>query len=270
MQFQTGDARRLSAWAATLQAPTPGATFFNFIASHDGIGLRPAEGLLSEEELQTLIGTMQSFGGRISYRALEDGNSKPYEINIALFDAMQGTALGPDDLGIPRFVCAHAIMLGLEGIPGIYIHSLLGTHNDYERMESRGQNRSINRHQWQLAELETLLADRDSSHAQVFDAIKALLAVRQRQAAFHPNATQFTLHLGNQLFGFWRQSTDRRQSIFCISNVSAHEQPLYLSDINLISDEEWTDLISGDLMAGQVVALAPYRTVWITNRPDHR
>ena len=35
-----------------------GTTYFNFIASHDGIGLRPAEGLLKEEELSTLTDTM--------------------------------------------------------------------------------------------------------------------------------------------------------------------------------------------------------------------
>jgi sucrose phosphorylase len=232
--------------------------------------LRPAEGLLSEEELQTLIHTMESFGGRVSYRALDDGNSKPYEINIALFDALQGTVNGSDSMGMQRFVCAHAIMLGLEGIPGLYIHSLVGTRNDYQRLDSRGQNRAINRHQWELQELENALADPSSQHARVFKVICRLLSIRQRQAAFHPNATQFTLHLGDQLFGFWRQSADRRQSIFCISNISAEPQELLLSDINLIEGEHWTDLIAGDDMNEPLMTLEPYRTVWISNRLEHR
>jgi sucrose phosphorylase len=266
----TGDCAYLKQWMMSMPPPQHGTAYFNFVASHDGIGLRPAEGLLSEEELQTLIGTMREFGAHVSYRALEGGENKPYEINIALFDALQGTVDGPDDLGVPRFICAHAIMLGLEGIPGLYIHSLLGTRNDYERQQATGQNRAINRHQWDLAELETQLSDPQSTHARVFAALKALLSVRQRQAAFHPNATQFTLHLGDQLFGFWRQSGDRRQSIFCVSNISAQPQRLNLTEINLIEHEHWMDLISGEDCNGPFMLMEPYRTVWITNRRDHR
>ncbi len=93
--------------------------------------------------------------------------------------------------------------------------------------------------------------------------------MRRRQPAFHPNATQFTLHLGNQLFGYWRQSMDRRQSIFCVSNVSSELQDLALADINLIDTERWWDLIGEGALEGrgQVLELQPYQTVWITNRP---
>jgi sucrose phosphorylase len=256
----------------SMPPPQHGTAYFNFIASHDGIGLRPAEGLLSDEELNHLIATMRSFGGRVSYRRLQDGEKKPYEINIALFDALKGTLSGPDDYNIPRFVCAHAIMLGLEGIPGIYIHSLLGTRNDYARVERTGQLRAINRHQWSADELEARLDAPETEQAQVFTALMELLAIRQRQAAFHPNATQFTLHLGPRLFAFWRQSMDRRQSIFCISNISLSNQFLNLADINLIDTESWRDLISGRPVASRTeqVVLQPYQTLWLTNLPDHR
>ena len=266
----TGDCAHLKQWMMSMPPTLDGTAYFNFIASHDGIGLRPAEGLLSDDELQVFIDTMRRFGGDVSYRALEGGESKPYEVNISLFDALQGTVDGADEHGIARFVCAHAIMLALEGIPGIYIHSLLGTRNDYERLEKTGHKRAINRHQWRVDELEALLADAGSSHARVFSAIKGLLAIRQRQAAFHPNATQFTLHLRNQLFGFWRQSADRRQSIFCISNISCEPQVLHLTDINLIEAQQWSDLISGEDCASPEIVLAPYRTVWISNLRDHR
>lgn len=266
----TGDCFYLKQWMMSMPPPQLGTAYFNFIASHDGIGLRPAEGLLSDEELQTLIDTMRRCGGRVSYRALESDRNKPYEINIALFDALRGTVDGPDDWGVERFVCAHAIMLGLEGIPGIYIHSLLGTRNDREGLERAGHKRAINRRQWDADELAALLADSASAHAMVFRRIMALLAVRQRQAAFHPNATQFTLHLGRALFGFWRQSMDRRQSIFCVSNVSAQPRPLQLADINLTAYQTWSDLISGEDCVSTSVMLAPYRTVWISNLRDHR
>jgi sucrose phosphorylase len=264
----TGDCYYLKHWMMSMPPAQNGTAYFNFIASHDGIGLRPAEGLLSDEELQELIDTMQAFGGHVSYRALEDGQAKPYEINIALFDALQGTREGKDDLGIDRFICAHAIMLGLEGIPGIYIHSLLGTHNDYERVENTGHYRSINRHQWRYDDLEAELSRSDSQHYEVFRRLKELIAVRREQDAFHPNATMFTLHLGTALFGFWRQSIDRRQSIFCISNVNREEQALDLSQVNLIDSAEWVDLLGGEAITGreQVLMLRPYQTVWISNR----
>ena len=267
----TGDCRHLKMWMMSMPPAQNGTAYFNFIASHDGIGLRPAEGLLSDDELEALVETMRDFGGHVSYRALEDGKDKPYEINISLFDALQGTTSGADRWGVERFVCAHAVMLGLEGIPGIYIHSLFGTRNDYERVENSGHYRAINRHQWDYDQLVATLEDNNSVQGAVFACIKELLRIRQRQAAFHPNATQFTLHLGNAIFGFWRQSMDRRQSVFVISNVSNQSVPLMLSDINLIGTDDWVDLIGGVHFHSQeqVIDIQPYQVLWITNTPDY-
>jgi len=262
----TGSCGYLKQWMMSMPPARNGTAYFNFVASHDGIGLRPAEGLLSDAEINSLVKTMQGFGGHVSWRALDDGNSKPYEINIALIDALQGTVRGADDLGLQRFVCAHAIMLALEGIPAIYIHSLVGTHNDHQRVENSGHNRAINRHQWDYTKLEEALADQNSSHYIVYNQLKQLLKIRRQQSAFHPNATQFTLHLGDQLFGFWRQSLDRQQSLFCISNISDQGQTLTLADINLIDNEQWHDLISGQpCSGGNGIEMEPYQTVWITN-----
>ncbi len=275
----TGNCAHLKQWMMSMPPARNGTAYFNFIASHDGIGLRPAEGLLSDQEINTLITSMQSFGGRVSWRTLDNGDRKPYEINIALFDALQGTVEGADAMGVQRFVCAHAIMLALEGIPGIYLHSLVGTRNDQQRVDNSGHNRAINRHQWDYRQLEAELANRHSSHYAVYSQLKELLKIRRRQSAFHPNATQFTLHLGNQLFGFWRQSLDRQQSIFCISNISKQPQTLYLGDINLIDNEHWLDLITGLpcslesqdspqlSLSGTELLMQPYQTVWITNNP---
>ncbi|MEC9314801.1 MAG: alpha-amylase, partial [Pseudomonadota bacterium] len=232
-----------------------------------GIGLRPAEGLLSDSEIASLISTMQQFGGEISWRAGDNGVKKPYEINIALFDALQGTTKGKDQWHIDRFICAHAIMLSLEGIPGIYIHSLLATSNDLEKLERTGQNRGINRHEWDYNKLTAELADPASQHAQVSGLLKKLVHLRQQQRAFHPNATQFTLHMGEQLFGFWRQSMDRRQSIFCIFNISDTPQPLRIAELNLIVTDRWWDLISGHIFdeKTETFTVNPYQVLWITN-----
>ncbi|AXS84944.1 sugar phosphorylase [Marinobacter sp. Arc7-DN-1] len=265
----TGDCKHLKTWLMSMPPAQMGTTYLNFIASHDGIGMRPTDGLLTDEEKQRLINTMDSFGGKVSYRRTADGRDQPYEINIALYDALRGTAeSGADHWQLQRFICAHTVMLALEGIPAFYIHSLLATENDLERVEHTGRLRSINRSQWQLDELEQKLADPLSHHSKAFQELKRLIAIRRKQPAFHPNATQFTLHLGLQLFGFWRQSMRRDQSIFCIHNISDEVQPVALSDINLIGTDHWQDLISGmkiDDLSGSIT-LKPYQSVWLSNR----
>ncbi|HAU27024.1 MAG TPA: alpha-amylase [Alteromonas australica] len=264
----SGDCKYLKSWMMSMPPAQNGTAYFNFIASHDGIGLRPAEGLLSDEEISELVHTMQNFGGKISWRASDHGQQKPYEINITLFDALQGTIKGPDRWQIDRFICAHAIMLGMEGIPGLYIHSLLGTSNDYEKVANTGQNRSINRRRWELNELEALLDSPYSQHHKVLTRLSQLIRVRKAQPAFHPNATQFTLQLGNQIFGYWRQSLDRKQSVFCISNISDEEQSVLLSDINLIGTDNWIDLITRQEIAlsSSFLQMKPYQTLWISNQ----
>ena len=263
----TGNSRYLSTWMMSMPPAQDGTVYFNFIASHDGIGLRPVEGLLEQEEVDQLLAIMEQFGGRISWRETAGSAAKPYEINIALRDALQGTIEGKDQWGLERFLCAHAIMLGLEGVPAFYIHSLLGTRNDLQRLAHTSHNRSINRHQWELSQLGAALDDTSSDHHAVFDSLKRLIALRKEQLAFHPNATQFTLHLGDHLFGFWRQSLDRRQSLFCIHNLSAREQTLSLSQLNLVVNYSWRELISGKSLEVDLPewTLTPYQTLWITN-----
>ncbi|MGH1431122.1 MAG: sugar phosphorylase [Neptuniibacter sp.] len=266
--LMTGESFYLRQWMMSMPPAQDGTAYFNFIASHDGIGLRPAEGILSDDEVNQLIDTMQSFGGHVSWRTLDNGVNKPYEINIALYDALRGTHKGKDDLAEQRFLCAHRIMLALEGIPGIYFQSLLGSRNDYERVIATDHFRSINRHHWQYAELKELLQDSNSHHSRIFAEMKDLISLRIKQPAFHPNATQFTLHLGEHIFGFWRQSPDRRQSIFCINNISDQPVKLLLSDLNLISTDDWKDLLKGVEISNlhDSIELAPYQSLWISNQ----
>ncbi len=266
----TGDCKHLKTWMMSMPPARNGTSFFNFIASHDGIGLRPAEGILDEGEINTLVECMTAFGGRISWRALDNGVNKPYEMNISLYDALKGTVDGPDEWQFERFICAHAIMLALEGIPAFYIHSLLGTENDYVRLENTSHNRHINRHQWDYENLHHKLTDENLHHQHVLKRLKQLIDIRSQQAAFHPNATQYTLHLGNEIFAFWRQSMDRAQSIFVLNNISNQTQSVQLSDINLVGTDDWIDLISGEHFNDhhKEITMQPYQAVWITNQPD--
>lgn len=263
----TGNCQYLKQWQMSMPPAQNGTAYFNFIASHDGIGLRPAEGLLNEEEIASLVNTMLKFGGKVSWRNGANGVKHPYEINIALYDALQGTTEGQDDKGMDRFICAHAIMLALEGVPAFYLHSLIGTRNDYDKMQRKNQSRAINRHQWEYRALNTCLDDNNSEHQQVFQRLQKLIHLRKQQKAFHPNATQFTLHMGEQLFGFWRQSVDRGQSIFCIFNISNTPQTFKLNDLNLISTDQWKDLISEVEFneEDELLEMQPYQALWISN-----
>jgi sucrose phosphorylase len=264
----SGNNYYLNNWLMSMPPAQDGTTYLNFVASHDGIGLRPVEGILTDEEIRQITDTMQAFGGRISWRNLSKDEVRAYEVNISLFDALSGTIEGKDEWQIERFICAHAIMLGLEGIPAFYIHSLLATENDLHRMETSGNNRAINRHVWDCNELEALLDDSQSHHSIVMNRLKELIAKRIRHSAFHPNATQYTLHLGEGIFAYWRQSRKREQSIFCIYNISTEVQPLQLGSINLVETQNWMDLISGqainDLRAS--MELQPYQCLWIVNQ----
>lgn len=267
-----GESRHLKTWMMSMPPAPEGCTYLNFIASHDGIGLRPAEGLLDGQEYEDLLTTMQAFGGTISYRQQPDGSQSPYELNISLFDALQGTVAsgGPDGWQRQRFLCAQTIMLALEGIPAFYIHSLLATPNDQERRAQTGHNRSINRHQWNYETLCDRLADPASDQSWVFHALHQRIAIRRQQPAFHPNATQYTLYLINpHVFGLWRQSRDRAQSIFCLHNLSDRPQNVSLSNLNLICTDEWWDLLSEYVIQEgmEALPLAPYQAVWLANSP---
>ena len=264
-----GKSDYLKTWMMSMPPARNGCAYFNFTASHDGIGMRPAEGLLTDTEYNTLLATMQRFGGKISMRTKPDGTESPYEINITWFDALKGTVKGEDEWQVDRFLCSLTIMMSIEGIPAFYIHNLLATPNDYEGLAKTGRNRSINRHRWDYDKLNARLQDPHSDQSIILKEMSRRIQIRRRQPAFHPNATQYTIHpLNKALFVFWRQSIDRDQSIFCVNNLSDSPQELLLTDINLICVDPWQDLLS-DLVIEDInnkVMLQPYQCVWIANK----
>ncbi|OXT00420.1 alpha-amylase [Notoacmeibacter marinus] len=263
----TGDARQLTLWQRH-QPPAPaGSFYFNFTASHDGIGVRAAEGYLTDDQVAEMIAAVSAVGGQVSMRAMSDGSERPYEINVSLWDAMKAGP-GGHAFRFERFMVNQTIQMALEGIPGIYIHSLLATPNDEERMERTGTKRALNRHIWDYRDLEDRLSQPDSDQSKVFAEMKRRLAIRTRQPAFHPNATQMTLDLGPGLFSLWRQSRDRTQSIHAIHSVSNEVQTVELNRLNLIMDEPVLDLLSGRRYAesDETIELAPYQCVWLANR----
>jgi sucrose phosphorylase len=263
-----GRSDHLRTWMMSMPPSPVGCAYLNFTASHDGIGMRPTEGLLTPDEYETLLECMQKFGGRISMRRHNDGSESPYEINISLFDAFKGTVNGEDDWQIERFICSQTIAMAVEGIPAFYIHSLLATPNHADGVIETGHNRTINRRQWEYETLEALISDPKSPQAIVLKELSRRIQIRRRQPAFHPNATQYTLQLRPAIFGFWRQSMTREQSIFSIHNLTDEPQMVRLSDLNLVCTDDWFDLIGGTTIPEiyEALDLAPYQSMWLSNR----
>ena len=262
-----GNCSQLRKWSMTMPPAQEGNAYFNFLASHDGIGLRPVEGKLDSTELYRLINKMRELGGRISYKTSQWGEEIPYEINITYLNSLKSTFNGEEKFQIKRFICAHAIMFAMEGIPAIYIHSFLGTKNDYKAIAAGEGNRSINRFKWDKKDIHKILEDKNSNNFYIMSKLNSLLNIRSKQPAFHPNATQFTLNLGDEVFGLWRQDKKRKQSIFSIYNVTSKSVKLSLQKINLIETEKWIDLISGQALndIDDDILLKPYQSLWVSN-----
>lgn len=271
--FATGDARPLQAWAATLTTPSDQTTWFNFMASHDGIGLRPVEGILSGDAVQALVDRVLAHGGRVSFRHQPDGSQTPYELNITYFDALNNPAGGePVETQVDRFIASQAILVGMAGVPGIYIHSLLGSRNWQEGLAQTGRNRTINREKLDRVKLEAELAQPDSLRRQVFDRYRALLTARRSHPAFHPNAAQRILPGNPALFAFLRTAgdgdRDRAGHVLCVHNVTAQEQTFTANTADLGMDPSgpWHDLLTHtQLTATQTITLPlpPYGIRWM-------
>lgn len=216
----TGNAEKLSRWAATLATPSSQTTFFNFLSSHDGIGMNPARGILSQAEIDALVARATTHGGFVSYKHNSDGSKSPYELNITYFDALSNPAAGePEDVQIKRFLVAHAIQFALAGMPAIYFHSLFGSRNDRAGAEASGIHRRINRQKLTRAELDTELARPDSLRARVFAGMCDLLKQRHANQAFAPNARQRVLELDARVFALIREPEDGT-AMLCLHNVS--------------------------------------------------
>lgn len=264
----TGDGRLLTAWLKDLPDPLPGTTYLNFIASHDGIGLRPVEDWFSGAQMDRLIQCMTAFGGKISTRALNDHEFNPYEINISLWDALKGTAeKGEDRFQADRFICAHALMLSLKGIPAIYIHSLLATENDYERRDNLMSNRAVNRHVWDYAGLCRELENKDSHHREIFSRLSGLSDIRKRQPAFHPDAGQTVYDLGTNLVALRRRTGTGPgdQTLFCLYNITDRTVAVQTNRLPPDCKIQGKDLVSGRRVSpDRNPMLSPYQAMWIT------
>jgi glycosidase len=270
--FHSGSARHLTAWASALAPPSGTTAFFNFLASHDGIGVVPASGILSPAEVADLAARVEAHGGKVSFKNNPDGTQSAYELNITLFDALSD----PHDAAegqarkVDRFVAANAIMLALQGVPGIYVHSLVGSPNDHKGLRQTGRARSINREKWERAEFERRLADPARHEGAVFERMSRLIGVRRGEPAFHPQGPQRVLAANQAIFTLLRSSPGGREHVLCAHNVSGQPQTLRIDELPELAGAVLDDLVDGSSVAvgdaGAEVELEPYQVRWLKVR----
>ncbi len=265
--LHTANARYLSDWAASLTPPPTGCTFFNFTASHDGIGLRPLEGLIPADELDALVAAIEQRGGLVSRRSNPDGSATPYELNITYFDAV--SIPGDLDASIARFLCSQTIAMSLQGVPGIYFNSLLAAPNDLIGVEQTGRARSINRHKWSESELDAMLAEDSANQAgRVLPEYLRRLRLRAAQPAFHPDGPQWALDLPAGLFGVRRDAPDGTERLYMLANLTPRILSVAMSRLDRRwPRHQWKEVIGGqplfDEATSSKLRLAPYQVVWL-------
>ncbi len=258
--LHTGNPEYLSGWAEGLKAPPRGCTFFNFTASHDGIGVRPLEGLIPEHEKMQLIENIKMSGGEVSYKSNPDGSHSPYELNITWFDAMKRTLNGADTLQVERFLTSQIIMMSFRGLPAFYIHSLTATPNYSEGVMLTGQKRTINRKKWNKTELKQTL-NQSGPQKIVFETLRKLLATRKEQKAFHPDAPQEIPACESSVFFLARHATNGKQTILLIANLSDKKRSFKLPG-------KYRNL-TFDLIQNKTLKkpyLTPYQCLWLTHQ----
>ena len=253
------DATVLSQWAAGLHLESDHNTFFNFTASHDGIGVRPLEGILDPKELDGLIEIVKANQGQVSYKQNPDGSESPYELNITYVDAILGDK---SSTRAEKFLASQSIQYALPGVPATYIHSLLGSRNWVEGVKQTGRARTINREKLQVEDLISELNNPESFRARVFFPYLNLIKTRKKQSAFHPNAEFEILQIDPAIFAIKRTSRD--QIIYALTNISSNVVQASLS--GAASNAETTDLISGGKVNTESFDLNPYQYVWLVEK----
>lgn len=256
--IHTGSARALRQWASALDLSSNDTTFFNFLASHDGIGLNPARGILSEVEIVALVRDLALEGALVSYKNNPDGTTSPYEINVTYLDALNRED-DDDATRLKRFLLAHAILLVFPGVPAIYIQSILGGRNHYDGVRAAGHNRAINRQKYDLQQIEADLAGGNWLRQQVYTRLGQLIQLRRRQPAFHPDNPMTLYESENAVLVLRRHQPESGDGLLCVFNLSGRSVETQLPVAHTLQD-----VVSGEKIDGtQPVKLDAWQFMWL-------
>ena len=249
------DVKALCQWAGSLALPSTHTTWFNFLASHDGIGLNPLRGILPESEILSLVDKLQQEGALVNWKNNPDGTRSPYEINVTYLDALS-LRDSSDDERIARFILAHAVLLSFPGVPAVYIQSILGSRNDYEGLERLGYNRAINRKKYTAGQVDLELNNKKSIRYQIYSRLSELIAIRRGERAFHPDSQAIFDAIGEHILKIVRVA-ENGERITALFNFSNKMQTVYGQTLF------GTELLSGQDISGTELTLNPWQVMWI-------
>ena len=267
--FYTKDTTRLNEWAESLKPVSETTSYFNFLDSHDGVGLMAVKDLLSHDEIKFVIQRAREHGGYVSYKTDKDGLDVPYEINITWFNALcreDGTV--KTDLQVEKFIASRAMALALQGVPGIYLHSFFGTHNDIDAVSCPVSKREINRKALDYNILTKAIEDPDTLTSKIIRKLNTLISLRTKQSAFHPNGAQKILKVRPEIFALLRTSPNEDQYILSLINITDDEIQIAipLKEVQIFK-QGWYDLIRQDKHTFEdeniSLTLKPYDVVWL-------
>jgi glycosidase len=258
-----GDASQLTKWAQALPTLPGNCTFFNFTASHDGIGVRPLQGILPDKELDYLVKQVQRRDGKVNFRKMPDGSEVPYELNITYYSALCEPDHPGSQISMDRFMCSQLAALALKGMPAVYFHSLTATTNHLEGVEETGANRTVNRRKWHEREIDGFLHDEDSHQHKIFFRYRDALQRRGKLKVFHPNASQEILDVGPKAFVVKRTSLNQKHRVFCVHNFSNKRLSLEAAPFTI--PDGGRDLLTNQKVTTEQnrLVLEPYQVIWL-------
>ena len=259
----SGRADLLNAWLGRWPDLPPQTGLLNFTACHDGVGLRPLEGLMPQKRLlQLLIGCEQR-GGLVSHRMLSSGEEVPYEINISWWSAMADGGIDPTHLQKERFLLTQLLILALPGVPAFYLPALLAAPNDLTRFRRTGHRRDLNRPQFTAQALERRLADPDSDVSALLPVLRRALAERVVHPALHPDAPMTVLSTDRSDCVILRRSRGG-ETLVAVHNVTSARLSFRLRGLGGDLNQPWADCLSGHVFEPhQSHSLEPYAVHWL-------
>ena len=254
----------LNSWSKKLPQTKIGNSYLNFIASHDGIGMRPLEGILNNKSIKSLLTRLKKNGSKFSYRRINNKKKRVYESNITIFDALKVSDKDKKGLyNFDRYIAAHTIMFSFEGVPGIYFNSLFGKSNDEAKYIITGNNRDVNRYRWNELNILKRMKNKNTKEHYIFETFKHLLNIRKKQKAFHPNALRTNINLGNNFFCIKRVSLDKKQTILCLTNLTSKLQNTKINK----KFSKFKNLIDPNTKSQNLnsINMKPFETIWLSN-----
>jgi len=258
--FAREDSTVLSEWAKNLKVTSNRNTFFNFTASHDGIGVRPLEGILPKAEIDKLTDVVKENGGRVSYKRNPDGSDSPYELNITYVDALLAPGATKNSWHAQKFLASQSIQYALPGVPASYLHSVLGSRNWEVGVRQTQRARTINREKLQVDDVLSQLKDPETFRYQIFYRYIEMIKTRRKQPAFHPNADFEILGIDPRVFVIARYAKD--QELYAVTNISSKRITASLSSVG--APVRMKDIITGEIFRTDALKLNPYQLLWLS------